>query len=327
MSYSNINDAFNIDSNFENTIRGLNNFNPMDNTFENINSAYNSNLNSTKTNSDYYSNYYSSKQFQYPLYNENNSLGSLNGTDLLGEINNKPNSTSKSSNKMSTKPSKKLTHMDCIKIYNNPDVYKDSDLTIGLKHVSVCKTCKEHIKQSMVSNNILSESNKKKISNNDNMEEKSNLNPNQISTMNNSNQINSKLETELKLLNNKINEESNLKYQNTILQNNLSKYLEDLEEKKKINYKLDKIIEMVNLNLVKTNKLENLYGTNPNYNYGYGTEMDPRILSNLIKFNHPNMNMNMGNIGWENYILYIGISIIILLLIIDIIIRFAFKSQ
>ena len=41
MSYSSLNDAFNINSDFEKTIRGLNSFNPMNNTIENIKSGNN----------------------------------------------------------------------------------------------------------------------------------------------------------------------------------------------------------------------------------------------------------------------------------------------
>ena len=64
MSYSNINDAFNINSSFENTIRGLNSFNPINNTIENIRSSYNSNLNDSKPQFD--SNYYNSNNPNNP---------------------------------------------------------------------------------------------------------------------------------------------------------------------------------------------------------------------------------------------------------------------
>jgi len=63
MSYCNINDAFNINSNFEKIIRGMNSFNPM-NTFDNLKTAYNSNLNDSQlisneiNNNIYNDNYY-----------------------------------------------------------------------------------------------------------------------------------------------------------------------------------------------------------------------------------------------------------------------------
>ena len=41
MSYCNINDAFKMGTNFDNTIRGLSSFNPINSTIENLKSSYN----------------------------------------------------------------------------------------------------------------------------------------------------------------------------------------------------------------------------------------------------------------------------------------------
>ena len=162
MSYSSLNDAFNINSDFEKTIRGLNSFNPMNNTMENIKSSSKSTLNESKP--YFESNYFGNSDikakncdpnYQNNFYNPNDPLPiidgmysgddnlsweSLNGTDLY----------SRSDNITSNSLSNKLTHRDCIKIYNNPDSYNDTILSKALKHVSKCKDCKEGIKNLMV---------------------------------------------------------------------------------------------------------------------------------------------------------------------------------
>ena len=364
MSYCNINDAFNINSNFENIVRGLNTFNPTNNSIDNIKSGYDNNLNSKNSiyedqfkNND---NYNISTNFD-PMYESNNfndnmSWESLNGTDL-------------SSNKIENKE-RKLTHRECINIYNNPDSYKENILYQALKHVSKCKLCKDEIKNMIISNSekdtnyntkkqninlndlltesesnlpetILTQSENKKINTN-----RKNLEDNLINSEKEQNNYlktnNSKIESELKLLNDKINGESHLKYQNAMLQNNLSKYLEDLEEKKKINYKLDKIMELVNLNLSKTNKLDNLFVNNEYQNKNLlnpinqinsldsqlsqlQPQISTQILNNLLKLSQQNSltNQSSSQVSWETYLLYISITVIIFLLIIDIIIRFS----
>jgi hypothetical protein len=81
------------------------------------------------------------------------------------------------------------------------------------------------------------------------------------------------IDFQLELLNNKINaltniknqndgydnEQHNLKYQNMILQKTITKYLDDCEEKKILNNKIDKIYELINYNIVskESNKLSN----------------------------------------------------------------------
>ena len=47
------------------------------------------------------------------------------------------------------------------------------------------------------------------------------------------------------MLNEKINGETNMKYQNAVLENTISKYMEDSEEKKVFNYKIDRILELL----------------------------------------------------------------------------------
>ena len=396
MSYSNINDAFNINSDFENTIRGLNSFNPINSTLENIRNSHNSNLNDSK--SSYESNYFGknnkqetdsyetnfqnyhnpSKPVPYidgMFTNDNSSWESLNGTDLLSgdgiDSNYKTMNKNNISNNDINNCPRKLTHRECVKIYNNPDGYKDTTLSHALKHVSKCQMCKDEIKKTLGTKGtkVTKETKQSSKTNNQNktsladLEQKTSVYDNKsnlsediyqnkeikknlaqsnvmlqsenISNLNKTKQLDLaslKIESELKMLNEKIGGESNLRYQNAMLQNNLAKYLEDLEEKKKINYKLDKIIEMVNMNLSQSNKLMN---SEKNYN-GYHeqnilsqlNQLNPQILSGLTnlskltQFNQPVQMTSTSPTSTESYILYIVVSIFIILLIIDIIMRF-----
>lgn len=409
MSYSNINDAFNINSNFENMMRGFGTFNPVNNTIENIKSGYNSNLNSNKsqfeteyhqknnlsnTNNNEQDNLYNSnsnfdnnqrhnsnKNISYSTYNnifdssnDNVSWESLNGTDLTSNkcndilVSNSNSNSNSNSTLSNSNHQHKLTHRECINIYNNPDSQKDNILTQALKHISKCKLCKDEIKKSLLSEKENNKNIEKQNSyHNDNFtENESNFINNLFSNNKNYNRennginldykinrdkipinnlhqekiiankltnSNSQIESELKLLNDKINSESNLKYQNAMLQNNLSKYLEDLEEKKKINYKLDKIMELVNLNLSKTKNesqtnYDEYFKTNQNQNL-LNQQLSPQLLSNLLKLTQNNQQQYNSNtqIGWDSYLLYFGICIIILLLIIDIIMRFGTRDH
>ena len=354
MSYCNINDAFNINSNFENIVRGLNTFNPTNNSIDNIKSGYDNNLNSKNSiyedqfkNND---NYNISTNFD-PIYESNNfndnmSWESLNGTDL-------------SSNKIENKE-RKLTHRECINIYNNPNSCKVNILSQALKHVTRCKICKEQIKDNLIKNPENSFSNTKKelpnqvkflineneYKNNDlvlkqfqnpNPNPNSNQNPNtntNINTntnLNKSNIINENnliqknyIESELKLLNDKINEETNIKYQNAMIQNNISKYLEDIEEKKKINNKLDKIIEIINYNNNQFKTSNNILYNEYQQNQNLLDNLSPKILNNLSKLSQ---SQSQTGISMETYGIYIGICLIVILIIIDIILRINTKNQ
>jgi len=387
MSYSSLNDAFNINSDFEKTIRGINSFNPINNTMENIKTSQNSNLNNSIP--QFESNYFDNNKgntyeanYQNNFYNPNDPLPiidgmysgddnlsweSLNGTDLYSRGDN-------------TSCSNKLTHRECINIYNNPDSYKDLMLSQALKHVSKCKLCKEEIKKSMLintknNNNTkqtsmsksetqqtqkqLSNGFKKNLNNinnsNDNLSLMSNyknfhnpinsgsLNLSSQSQSQSQSQSNSKIESELKVLSEKINGESNLKYQNALIQNNISKYLEDLEERKKINQKLDNILEIIKLEYI--NKQENNKSIKPTINTEYKDNNLMNLLSsqqfllNLSKMNEQNNintmnhqnNLNnsnqQNNLSYESYLLYIFIFIILVLLVIDIVLRINTKSS
>jgi hypothetical protein len=93
--------------------------------------------------------------------------------------------------------------------------------------------------------------------------------------------------------------EDNQKYQNMLIQNTIQKYFEDMEEKKELNDKLNKIYEILNLEIKKNEIIEK-----------------ERNFNNQLK-NQPVSNPDF------NYVL-IGISFIIILLIVDIVIRIKF---
>ena len=358
MSYSNINDAFNINSHFENTIRGMNSFNPVASTMENIRSGYNTNLNRNSN-----ENHSPVPLIDGMFMNDNSSWESLNGTDLLSasQYEAPSNTDTIKHDQNSSSSQRKLTHRECINIYSNPDSYKDNILTCALKHVSKCKLCKDEIKnntehdekrnQTKNSNTHISSIESKQM--HQNIPNTNNFdNSNNSNNSNNFNASNAKLESELKFLNEKINEETNFKYQNAMLQNNLSKYLEDLEEKKKINNKLDKIMEIVNLSLSKTDAQTNLIGTtltpmahflsqnqnqiqNQIQNQAQGNiwgeqnlynALPPQILNNLAKLTQVNSS-NSSNNNDTSYILYFGICVVVILLIVDIILRFSLRSN
>ncbi len=91
-------------------------------------------------------------------------------------------------------------------------------------------------------------------------------------------------------------QEDNQKYQNMLIQTTIQKLFEDMEEKKELNDKLNKIYELVNLEIKKNEIIEK--------------ERNLIQLKNNHQTSEPNF----------NYIL-IGISIVILLLIVDIVLR------
>jgi hypothetical protein len=94
-------------------------------------------------------------------------------------------------------------------------------------------------------------------------------------------------------------QENNVQYQNVMIQNTIQKYFEDMEEKKELNDKLNKIYEILNLEIKKNEIIDK-----------------ERTYMSQLKNNSPNTNTNFE----INYVL-IGISFVIILLIVDIIIR------
>lgn len=161
MDYCDINDAFNVHSNFEKTIKGFNSFNPTESTLHNIRSGYEFPSENLSTNS---------------LYTD--GWGMLNGTDLNSkksepdakctthvnsessprtertertdvEKKNQIKRTNPNYNPIigtSTNQTPNLTHRECIDIYNNPDDHGQQMFTHALKHISKCSMCENEIK-------------------------------------------------------------------------------------------------------------------------------------------------------------------------------------
>lgn len=154
---------------------------------------------------------------------------------------------------------KKLTHRECIQLYYNPNINSD-DYDTALKHITKCPLCKDKI------------TNDKKIVANNNNEKKININNNSDKNNYNNEQ------------NNSIDKN---KYNEMIIQSTIQKYIENIDEKKELNDKINKIYDLLN-QPQKSN-----YDTSVTKN-NYTIEL--------------------------NYIT-VGITIIILLLLIDIIIR------
>ena len=89
-------------------------------------------------------------------------------------------------------------------------------------------------------------------------------------------------------------DEKNMKYQNILIENTMSKYLENNDEKKKLNENIEKILQY----LLKKEIQEN---TNSKYNY--------------------NIPMTNNNTHSDFTVIYICLTILIILIIIDIILR------
>ena len=359
MAYCNISDAFNINQKFDETIKGLQSFNPSNYELNNMRNSY-----GTLTNIE--------NDYESPYGAPFNDGKSLNGTDLSNLMSdnqsqnqnqnqNQNHSQSQNhsqklnsvQNNMNTikNPKIKLTHRDCISIYTSPKNHPDDTISNALKHITKCTLCKNGIKniqknfmdntqtlsisefdQAKESSQItglsgmngLNTNSIPKIMNFSNQNPNPNLNPNQyinqvplqpiqytIPAVSTESSV--MIENKLKMLSDKINEENNLKYQNAILQNTISKYMEDAEEKKQFNCKMDKILTMLQQNQINLN--------------------NPMLNSNIQKENFNNYafrpeffqsgNNNSNGIDW----ILIGIVVIIILLVIDIYLRIASNKK
>ncbi len=325
MSYSNINEVFNINNKIDQTIQGLQtNFNPTDSTYASLKLA-----NSTLTNIP---NQYE-PGFESPFDNacDSSSNISLNGTDLTNLVKKKNNEK---------KTIKKLTHRDCVNIYFNPSAYDDTSMNNAFKHITKCSLCKEEIKKKKRnsnsdshSNNVITASSTNSVSqNNQTIQGTQGTQGNQVST---------NVENQLKILNDKMNEDNNLKYQNVMLQNTITKYMEDVEEKKNLNSKIDKILELLNENIKANNNLNSQLTLQLNQLSQSQLNQPNQLnqlnqLSQLNQLNQLNqMRQEMftqvgttssSNNGTNTWII-IAIVIIVLLLLIDIYLRVSSNSK
>jgi len=171
-----------------------------------------------------------------------------------------------------------LTHKDCVLIYLNPNITSKNKYTNAMKHIKHCSTCQNEITKNNIndnsslnsSNSILKKSEKvikpeKVIENYSIPEKKIIINKND----------------EYKKM---IQDEKNLKYQNLMLETTMSKYLENIDERKKLNDNINKILSLL-------------------------AENNTKINNNQIK-------------GYsDNTFLYVCLFVVIILLVIDIVLK------
>lgn len=364
MSYCNINDAFNINSNFENIVRGLNTFNPTNNSIDNIKSGYDNNLNSKnsiyedqlKNNDNYNISPNFNSMYESNNFNDNMSWESLNGTDL-------------SSKKIENKE-RKLTHRECINIYNNPNSCKVNILSQALKHVTRCKICKEQIKDNLIKNpekefsdtikelpnQVKSLINNNEYKNNDlvlkqfqnsniNSNINSNSNPNPNQNLNTNSNINQNINPNPNLNKSNIINENNL-IQKNYIESELKLLNDKINEETNIKYQnamiqnnIAKYLEDIEEKKKINNKLDKIIEIINYNNNQYKTsnnilfseyQQNQNLLDNLspkILNNLSKLSQAQSTISMETYGIYIGICLIVILIIIDIILRINTKNQ
>ena len=197
-----------------------------------------------------------------------------NTSEIVNDVLKKNEGTNLTDNK---KP-KCLTHKDCVLIYLNPNITSKNKYTNAMKHIKHCSTCRNEISKNKVndnsslnsSNSILKKSEKivrpeKVIENYSIPEKKIIINKND----------------EYKKM---IQDEKNLKYQNLMLETTMSKYLENIDERKKLNDNINKILSLLAENNTKINN---------NQTKGYA----------------------------DNTFLYVCLFVVIILLVIDIVLK------
>jgi hypothetical protein len=239
--------------------------------------------------------------------------------------------------------SRKPTHRECIKLYYNPTTKSSFCFDTALKHITKCELCKKEIsKKKSVKFDNDSEIINKKIE--DKISCSSSLNSfinNLREIKNNKNSrgydnetlielvkstkkpIKNKEHFETEIDDNKIlsmqsqmelqappakpiaqsivkPQEDNTQYQNMMIQNTIQKYFEDMEEKKELNDKLNKIYEILNLEIKKNEIIEKE--------------------RNLSQYKNNSTNSTEYSGTW----ILIGISVVIILLIVDIVLRIKF---
>ena len=193
----------------------------------------------------------------------------------------------------------KLTHKDCLLLYLNPNIGSKNKLELAMRHVQGCNICKKEISKKKIQDNIsLSEMSKS--------EKKSNKEKNNEKLIQPFIQLqqppvsNSDKNDDYKKM---LLDEKNIQYQNILIENTMSKFLENNDEKKKLNENIEKILQY----LLKKDIQEN----------------------STLKNNYNGQNYNGQNYNGQNYnqssndftIIYICLTILIILLIVDIILR------
>ena len=273
------------------------------------------------------------------------SKSSWENESIDSEFSKEDRKTSKSSEMEGTTLTKliktrKPTHRECIKIYYNPTLKGNFCFDTALKHITKCELCKKEIskkksvkfdeleKKEKAENNVSCSSSLNSFINNMRQLKKNNkenfkldkdtvgeiiksskksslkeeLNKNKNKDEDEESKRMSEMHSQMELQSppakpvQSVLQEDNQKFQNMMIQNTIQKYFEEMEEKKELNEKLNKIYEILNLEIKKNEIIEK-----------------ERNLTQLKNSSTPDF----------NYIL-LGISVVIILLIVDIVIRIKF---
>jgi hypothetical protein len=246
--------------------------------------------------------------------------------------------------------SRKPTHRECIKLYYNPTTKSSYCFDTALKHITKCELCKKEIskkksvkfdgdseKKSKLEDKISCSSSLNSFINNLREIKKNKYSKEDFDSENENETLMELIKstkkplTKIKPIVNKARDvdyddklssmqsqmelqsppaipitqpapktqEDNTQYQNMMIQNTIQKYFEDMEEKKELNDKLNKIYEILNLEIKKNEIIEKERGINQYKN-------------------------NSSNSEYSGTFILIGISIVIILLIVDIVLRVKF---
>jgi hypothetical protein len=123
---------------------------------------------------------------------------------------------------------KSLTHRECILLYLNPDIGSKSKYTTAVEHIKSCKTCKNELSKSSQT-------------------ETQNQKVQIIEPLANSVPVIQTtplpvIEPEYKKI---MMDEKNMTHQNLLIENTIAKYFDTIEEKKKLNDNIEKIMNSI----------------------------------------------------------------------------------
>ncbi len=214
---------------------------------------------------------------------------------------------------------KKLTHRECIELYLNPT--NDEKYNNSLKHINNCELCKKHIQQLNLNNPTTNTTNNSSIDYNklyDTTLTKYNNNNKQFSNdnynndnFNNDNYNNDNFNNDNYNNNQQRNNNPILDNYNKFNNNKIEQYQQSQQSQSEIQQYNKSQSEFVN-------KLNNYLTYEMNENKQLNSKIDN--LMNYITINNSNKNVPTDNKN-NDYIL-ISIVILIMLLIIDIVLRF-----
>lgn len=197
-----------------------------------------------------------------------------NTSEIVNDILKKNEET----NHIDDKKQKRLTHKDCVLIYLNPNISSKNKYTNAVNHIQHCETCQNVISKNKITDNTTLNSSNSILTKNDKIIKPKKLVEN-YSISEKKENINNNDEYKQMM-----QDEKNLKYQNLMLETTMTKYLENINERKKLNANINKI-----LSLLSKNNTQN----NDNQTKGY----------------------------YDNTFLYVCLFVVVILLVIDIVLK------